>query len=458
MAERSLAWRLTLTSALTAALILAAAGLLLARLFNQALERNFDARLAAVMDGLIATVEVSAEGAPVLNAALADTRFSLPLSGWYWEVTPPQGRGLAEAVSGSLLETRLQPTSQQLANRDKDGVSRFYMTDSEGKALRVIERRFKLFGGADDYSFLVAGNFDELKAERRAFHRALTTVLSLLGLGLLAAVFLQVRFGLRPLQRMESDLAAIRSGTAETLQGSYPSEIQPVADELNLLIKSNAEIVERARTQVGNLAHALKTPLSVLANEARDKNLPLARKVMEQTRLMSDQVALYLDRARRAARAQTIGAASPVDEVLAGLARTLERINRDRAITVTVAGERDLKFRGERQDFEEMAGNLMDNACKWARAQVTVTMHRAPSADGRHWLLLRVEDDGPGIPETARAEALKRGRRLDESKAGSGLGLSIVTETSAMYGGSLDLGAAASGGLRAELRLPAVAV
>jgi signal transduction histidine kinase len=147
-----------------------------------------------------------------------------------------------------------------------------------------------------------------------------------------------------------------------------------------------------------------------------------------------------------------------VDEVLAGLARTLERINRDRAITVTVAGERDLKFRGERQDFEEMAGNLMDNACKWARAQVTVTMHRAPSADGRHWLLLRVEDDGPGIPETARAEALKRGRRLDESKAGSGLGLSIVTETSAMYGGSLDLGAAASGGLRAELRLPAVAV
>lgn len=458
MAERSLAWRLTLTSALTAALILAAAGLLLARLFNQALERNFDARLVAVMDGLIATVEVSAEGAPVLNAALADTRFSLPLSGWYWEVTPPQGRGLAEAVSGSLLETRLQPTSQQLANRDKDGVARFYMTDSEGKALRVIERRFKLFGGADDYSFLVAGNFDELKAERRAFHRALTTVLSLLGLGLLAAVFLQVRFGLRPLQRMESDLAAIRSGTAETLQGSYPSEIQPVADELNLLIKSNAEIVERARTQVGNLAHALKTPLSVLANEARDKNLPLARKVMEQTRLMSDQVALYLDRARRAARAQTIGAASPVDEVLAGLARTLERINRDRAITVTVAGERDLKFRGERQDFEEMAGNLMDNACKWARAQVTVTMHRAPSADGRHWLLLRVEDDGPGIPETARAEALKRGRRLDESKAGSGLGLSIVTETAAMYGGSLDLGAAASGGLRAELRLPAVAV
>jgi signal transduction histidine kinase len=456
MRERSLALRLTLTSALMAALILAVAGLLLGKLFNQALERNFDARLAAVMDGLIATVEVSPEGAPVMNTALADTRFSLPLSGWYWEVTPPAGKGLADAVSGSLLETRLVPTSAQLALRDRDGVARFYMTDSEGKALRVIERRFKLFGGTADYSFLVAGNFDELKAERRAFHRALSIVLSLLGLGLLAAVFFQVRFGLKPLQRMETDLAAIRSGSADSLHGDYPSEIQPVADELNLLIKSNTEIVDRARTQVGNLAHALKTPLSVLANEARDSKTPLARKVMEQTRLMGEQVALYLDRARRAARAQTIGAVTPVDEVLAGLARTLERIHRDRAITVDLSGETGLRFRGERQDFEEMAGNLMDNACKWAKSRVDVTMLRGPSADGRHWLVLRVEDDGPGIPAAERAEAMKRGRRLDESKAGSGLGLSIVTETAAMYGGTLELAESARGGLRADLRLPAV--
>ena len=456
MRERSLALRLTLTSALMAALILAAAGFLLARLFNQALERNFDARLVAVMDGLIANVEVSADGAPVMNTALADTRFSLPLSGWYWEVTPPAGKGVAEAVSASLLETRLQPDAAQLSIRDGDGVARFYMADSEGKALRVIERRFKLFGGADDYSFLVAGNFDELKAERRAFHRALSLVLSLLGLGLLLGVFLQVRFGLRPLQRMEGDLAAIRSGEAEALQGHYPSEIQPVADELNLLIKSNAEIVDRARTQVGNLAHALKTPLSVLANEARDKNLPLARKVMEQTRLMSDQVALYLDRARRAARAQTIGAATPVDDVLAGLARTLMRINRDQNISVMVAGESGLKFRGERQDFEEMVGNLMDNACKWARHEVVVSVGRGPASDGRFWMVVRVEDDGPGIPEAERAEALKRGRRLDETRAGSGLGLSIVAETAAMYGGGIALGQAAAGGLLAELKLPAV--
>ncbi|HMT13524.1 MAG TPA: sensor histidine kinase [Aestuariivirga sp.] len=456
MRERSLALRLTLTSALMAALILAAAGLLLGKLFNQALERNFDARLAAVMDGLIANVEVSPEGAPVMNTALADTRFSLPLSGWYWEVTPPAGKGQTDAVSGSLLETRLVPTPAQLALRDRDGVARFHMTDSEGKALRVIERRFKLFGGAADYSFLVAGNFDELKAERRAFHRALSIVLSLLGLGLLAAVFFQVRFGLKPLQSMETDLAAIRSGSADSLHGDYPSEIQPVADELNLLIKSNTEIVDRARTQVGNLAHALKTPLSVLANEARDSKTPLARKVMEQTRLMGEQVALYLDRARRAARAQTIGAVTPVDEVLAGLARTLERIHRDRAIIVDLSGETGLRFRGERQDFEEMAGNLMDNACKWAKARVDVTMLRAPSADGRHWLVLRVEDDGPGIPAAERAEAMKRGRRLDESKAGSGLGLSIVTETAAMYGGTLELAESAHGGLRADLRLPAV--
>jgi signal transduction histidine kinase len=194
----------------------------------------------------------------------------------------------------------------------------------------------------------------------------------------------------------------------------------------------------------------------VLANEARDSKTPLARKVMEQTRLMGEQVALYLDRARRAARAQTIGAVTPVDEVLAGLARTLERIHRDRAITVDLSGETGLRFRGERQDFEEMAGNLMDNACKWAKSRVDVTMLRGPSADGRHWLVLRVEDDGPGIPAAERAEAMKRGRRLDESKAGSGLGLSIVTETAAMYGGTLELAESARGGLRADLRLPAV--
>jgi signal transduction histidine kinase len=232
-----------------------------------------------------------------------------------------------------------------------------------------------------------------------------------------------------------------------------------VADELNLLIQSNVEIVERARTQVGNLAHALKTPLSVLTNEAAAQDGPLAAKVREQAELMRGQVSLYLDRARRAARAQGIGAVTEVKPVLEALARTLERINRDKALAIHVDCPADLRFRGERQDLEEMVGNLLDNACKWGRERVSLSAAPAPGpgAAGRTFLVISVEDDGPGLPENQRAEALKRGQRLDESKPGSGLGLSIVTETAAMYNGNVHLEDGPLGGLRAVLTLPAAA-
>jgi signal transduction histidine kinase len=228
-----------------------------------------------------------------------------------------------------------------------------------------------------------------------------------------------------------------------------------VAEELNLLIQSNVEIVERARTQVGNLAHALKTPLSVLTNEAAAQDGPLAAKVREQAELMRGQVSLYLDRARRAARAQGIGAVTEVKPVLEALARTLERINRDKGVAVSVECPDALRFRGERQDLEEMVGNLLDNACKWAAGRVSLVAAPAPEASGRSYLTIAVEDDGPGLPEDQRAQALKRGQRLDESKPGSGLGLSIVAETAAMYNGSVGLEDAGLGGLRAVLLLPA---
>ncbi|MCA3574702.1 MAG: sensor histidine kinase, partial [Aestuariivirga sp.] len=227
--------------------------------------------------------------------------------------------------------------------------------------------------------------------------------------------------------------------------------------ELNLLIQSNVEIVERARTQVGNLAHALKTPLSVLTNEAAQQEGALAGKVREQAEIMRNQVSLYLDRARRAARAQGIGAVTEVKPVLEALARTLERINRDRAITIRADCPEGLRFRGERQDLEEMVGNLLDNACKWAatRAAVSAMPVREPGAAGRSFLEIAVEDDGPGLPADKRAQALKRGQRLDETKPGSGLGLSIVAETAAMYNGSVRLEDSPMGGLKAVLTLPA---
>ena len=458
MQTNSLSFRLIFTSAVVAVVLLVSAAFLLAYLFQQALERNFDARLRAILDGLLANVELATDGSPVMSGRISDPRFTIPLSGWYWQVSPPKHRILRDLASESSLEKRLVPTNADLQTRGPDGVASFYIKDSNGTQLRAIEQKFKLFGG-EEFSFLVAGNFDELKNEILAFQRALYGVLGLLGFGLLAAIFLQVRVAMKPMQRMQQALSAIRAGKAERLEGEFPDEMQPVAEELNLLILAGTEIIDRARTQVGNLAHALKTPLSVLTNEAQGNKSDFGSKVSEQVQVMRDHVSLYLDRARRAARAQTLGAATDVEPVLAALGRTIMRINQDRGVKIDVAVSPGLKFRGEVQDLEEMAGNLIDNAAKWSRQAVKISA--APIIDPidgtQNWLMITVDDDGPGLPANKRAEAVKRGKRLDETKPGSGLGLSIVTETAGMYSGNLVLGDADIGGLRVQLRLPAVA-
>ena len=455
MRPSSLSSRLILSSLLVSVVLLAATGFLLASLFTQALERNFDQRLRSVLDGILANIDVTAEGAPRLTGAIADPRFGLPLSGWYWQVMPvDKAAGAADLASPSLLEQRLVVPA---GIAGKEGVQAFYLKDTMGVTLRAIEQVFTLPGSARRYSVLVAGNYDELSGEVKTFNRALVSSLVLLALGLALASFVQVRFGLRPLREMQANLLAIRQGEATELKGDYAAEITPVAEELNLLIQSNAEIVERARTQVGNLAHALKTPLSVLTNEAAGLDTPLAAKVAEQTGLMRDQVSLYLDRARRAARARGLGAVTEVKPVLDALARTLQRINRDRGISVMVDCPEGLKFRGERQDLEEMVGNLLDNACKWATARVTVSARPEAAAAGRSQIAIAVEDDGPGLAPEQREAALKRGERLDETKPGSGLGLSIVRETVAMYNGSVRLEQASLGGLRACLFIPSAA-
>jgi signal transduction histidine kinase len=331
------------------------------------------------------------------------------------------------------------------------------LTDEGGKHIRGLEQRVQLFGESE-FSFLVAGNFDELQAQISAFQRILFLVLTMLVVGQVGAAIFQVRYALGPLKELQARLSDIRGGKAERMEGKYPTEIQPVADELNLLIQANTEVIDRARTQVGNLAHALKTPLSVLANEARLTKGALAHKVDEQTQVMRDQVSLYLDRARRAARAQTLGSVTEVEGVLQGLARTLMRINQDRGLVIEVKCPPGAKFRGEQQDLSEMAGNLLENACKYAAKRIVAEcVPLKPEADGRPWLEVQVSDDGPGLPPEKWEEAMKRGRRLDESKPGSGLGLSIVTETAGMYSGKLRLGTAPAGGLLAALKLPAVA-
>ena len=252
-------------------------------------------------------------------------------------------------------------------------------------------------------------------------------------------------------------MAAIRRGEAEHIAGEFPQDVAPLAAEVNQLIDANREIVERARTQVGNLAHALKTPLSVLMNEADSMSPALPDKVREQTEIMRRQVTFYLDRARAAARARTFGVATEVKPVVEGLVRTYEKLHGEQVLTFDVALQPGLKFRGEAQDLTDLIGNLLDNAGKWARERVSIhaAAHRA-ERDSDPFLVAEIDDDGPGLDKNARAAAVERGKRLDESRPGSGLGLSIVVELASIYGGSLKLDESPLGGLRAILRLPCV--
>jgi signal transduction histidine kinase len=305
----------------------------------------------------------------------------------------------------------------------------------------------------------VAGDASEIFDETRSFDYYLGGTFTALGIVLLLTTIFQVRFGLAPLKRISESIADIRSGRAERLEGEFPVEIDPLARETNALIDANREIVERARTHVGNLAHAIKTPLSVIFNEAGAHGPdPFARKVLEQADVMRDQVAHHLERARIAARVTIVGTVTEVAPAIEALQRTMEKIHRDRGIVIEVHADPKAKFRGERQDLEEMAGNLVDNACKWASSRVfiEVLVERSTAPGAGPTLRIVVDDDGRGLSAAERAKVSRRGQRLDESKPGSGLGLSIVVDLAALYGGSLAIGNAPIGGLRAELLLPGI--
>jgi signal transduction histidine kinase len=264
----------------------------------------------------------------------------------------------------------------------------------------------------------------------------------------------QVRVGLLPLFRLRREVASVRRGRAEKLEGVYPEELAPLAVELNALLSHNQDVVERQRTHVGNLAHALKTPLSVMLTEAGQRPGALAEVVERQAATMREQVDHHLRRARAAARSQTSGERTPVEPIMDELAVTLERIFQDRfegrGIEIDWRCPEDLCFQGERQDFMELAGNVMENAGKWCKGKV-----RAEAvASSPEQMTLTVDDDGPGLPPDRWSDALKRGQRMDEHTPGSGLGLSIVDELARAYGGSVTLGASPLGGLRVTLILP----
>jgi len=450
-AGRPIAVRLAVSSVFWSFAILLIAGLILSTLYRDNTERAFDQRLLVYANTLASNLV--APGDPDRDLGpIGDPRFELPLSGWYWQVARPNAKPGEIRSSKSLFGGQLPGLA--LSNDDKFGqIRRGYGKAPDERELRLIERDIDL-GEDGRYIIRVAGPSDEIEEGVRRFLFALTVTFALLGLALGFTTLLQIRFGLRPLANLRSALGAIRRGEAERIAGEYPRDISPLASELNLLLDTNREILERARTQVGNLAHALKTPLSIIMNEAESAPDEVAARIREQAALMRDQVNYYLDRARAAALAGTLGTLTEVEPIIAGLARTFTKIYRDKNLEIELAIPQDLRFRGERQDLEEMAGNLIDNAAKWASQKVAVTVEIVREDDDRPRFRLLIDDDGPGLPEAARAEVLKRGRRLDETKPGSGLGLSIVSDLAALYRGSLKLEASPPGGLRAVLELP----
>ena len=455
MRGSSLATRLFLSATAWVVVILVITGIVLSSVYRDATERAFDRRLNLYLRTLIAEVATPDEPPDRQFQSLGEPLFELPLSGWYWQITRTDTEKGEARASRSLWDKKL-PKLDESADLTAAGVRLGYVDGPEGQTLRMVERPVDL--GADGkYLVSVAGDATEIFDETRSFDYYLGGTFVALTIVLLLTTIFQVRFGLAPLKRISDSIADIRSGRAERLEGEFPVEIAPLARETNALIDANREIVERARTHVGNLAHAIKTPLSVIVNEASAHGAdPFASKVLEQADLMRDQVAHHLERARIAARLTVIGTVTEVAPTIEALRRTMEKIHRDRGVAIGVEADPQARFRGERQDLEEMVGNLVDNACKWAasRVLIEVRVERAAAPDAGIALRITVDDDGRGLSAAERSKASRRGQRLDESKPGSGLGLSIVVDLAALYGGSLSLGNAPTGGLRAELVLP----
>jgi signal transduction histidine kinase len=466
----SLAARLIAAAAIWTLLGLLVGGYALSGLFRSSVEADFDARLQADLDEMIAAAEPTSDGGLSLQGRFADPRFERVYSGWYWQITPegPKGPLMNFAqISRSLWDHMFAigepgPTYRSATLKVTDfensrGLEWGHAEGPDGQRLRFVSRRIEFpvsaaapKGSTRVFSLMIAADVSQVENEVARFNGILFWSLAILGVGLIAAIFIQVRIGLQPLNRVSRALARIREGQALRLEGRFPAEISPLASELNSLIEHSAEVVGRARTHVSNLAHYLKTPLSVLASEAAARPGPLADAVLRQVAVMRRQVDHYLARARAAGALNVLGNRTSVKPVIDDLARVLSRIHADHHLNIEVDCPGDLMFRGERQDLEEMVGNLIDNACKWASTRVLVVARKNSGASFE----VIVGDDGGGIEPGERARVGERGERLDETVPGSGLGLAIVRDIAKLYGGTLSLGDSTLGGLEARLTLP----
>lgn len=448
----SLRVRLLLGTLVALALALALAGVVLGGLFRDHVMRQFETTLTQQLDQLTARLAFDAGSQPQIDPqALSDPRWQRPFSGLYWQLDRVSTDGQTRRGvlrSRSLWDGNLTLDADAMAD---GGIHVHEGLGPQGTPVLMLERTVRAgdVPGAQ-WRLIVAGDLQETALAIDRFRGVLgVSLLILLGLLALAALA-QVQVGLAPLRAMQRALNDVREGRAQRLQGNFPSEVQPLINDFNQVLATNAEVVARARTHAGNLAHALKTPLAVLAQAASAGAADLPALVQAQVAVSRRHIDAHLSRSRVAASLKLPGQRAPVATVLAGLLRVMERVHAERGLSLELTPvDPALAFAGEEQDLQEMLGNLLDNACLWARSAVRIGAVR----EGKQ-VVISVDDDGPGISAEQRHAVLARGARLDESAPGSGLGLAIVADLARLCGGDIALERSALGGLCARLSLP----
>ena len=451
----SIARRMLVTAAVWSAVVLAIAGWSLAAFYRAETDQQLDASISETLRPLANAVDSDNAGVVLFDESKLpiDEKFGMTFSGRYWAFldVDAQNNVVRTKQSTSFFDMRPELPREVIAEATRQPGVMVHL-DGPGPAdaqLRIGLQAVKL--SRRQLPVVLYASIDRTAADQAvgSFTLRLGIALGVLALGIVIGVVVLIRYGLRPLHELQDKLGDVRAGRRDTLDGQYPGELTPLVKEINTLIVQNRKVVERARTHVGNLAHALKTPLAVLKNEAKGTD-KLAETVRRQTEAMTSNVNHYLKRAQAAAQAEVLGARTEVKEPVEGIARMLERLHRDKGLAIDVEVDPKAVFRGERGDFDELVGNLLENAAKWCKSRVNVTVTRSDEG-----IEINVDDDGPGLPAEHRAKALERGKRLDESEPGTGLGLSIVTELADIYGGRLHLEDSPLGGLRARLELPA---
>jgi signal transduction histidine kinase len=437
----SLTRRMIVVAGIWIAVLLGGGGFVLDRILASAITDSFDAQLDYVLTAMIASSEIGPEGEVLFTREPADQRFLEPYSGLYYQIS---GEGFDHFPSRSLWDRRLSPgqshTDAEVHYRDTD---EFPM-----ERLRIAERDVRLPGSPVRWRFQVAQSRDILDEQIGVLRRTLVRSFGILGLGLVVLAALQAIYGLWPLRRVRRALAAIRSGQKARIDERLPHEIGPLVEELNDLLEHNETQAEEARRHAGNLAHALKTPLTVITNAATARSPDLAETIYREATTMRRQVDHHLARARAIGRRSSAQARSDVWPALEAVERAVTRLYEN--VTVDLAGDKEAAVRVERQDLDEMLGNLIENAAKYGHGRVFVTVKAMPDC-----VEFEVEDDGPGIPEGERVSIFDRGARLDTGKPGTGLGLAIVRDVAQIYGGSIRLEESEDlGGLLARLKLP----